>query len=205
MNDAQIKRIVSGTPLSWADLLRGTLQAFQQRLELSPAHLYAAAVTRTPRRTRGVYLIYDAKNVLLYVGESQDVKKRLLSHAAPQGYLMRHVLGERDLELDAPRGHVCVCGAKIRCHAGAELPSNRAQLLQAIQYEIKTTYRVRVLAGDFKEFEGGRGRRGVESFVQWLLRPKYSLWRDPENQSRWIKLPSELPIPQSRPKDEGHR
>ena len=100
----------------------------------------------TLRGVGGVYLIYDRDEILLYVGMSENIGKRLLAHCGHGDGLWAYILKAR--------------GA-VACAF-----QNRKEWL-AVQQEIIGTYTVSV-------YPVAMGRAGfVEVFLHAVLKPQY--------------------------------
>lgn len=139
----------------------------------------------------GVYLIYDEKGELLYVGESKNLVKRLRGHLPSTGHLMRALLCEEDFWKKNPSRHICVCGVSVVCRHGDTPTAELVVATARLRERVLSSFTVGILSGSLESFGVAHERRQLETFVQWVLKPKLNSWRNPDGVSGWISIPED--------------
>lgn len=137
-------------------------------------------------KTPAVYLFWNPKGELLYVGCTGNLKTRIKAHLKPdQMGLLWYVLMASGIQRPLEgKGHVCKCGERTICLGGDPFPYD-PPAIQLIS-TVRTRYLLSYVEMDNEELsEEGRS---LERYLQMCLLPKHGkipYW-DPEG---WKSIP----------------
>lgn len=172
---------------SVATLVDAARKALEAEIDnATPLVPYIRALAETDDEIPGLYLIYDAEGVLLYIGESIDLRKRLMNHTQSLQGLLGDLVKETDV-LGIPPG-----------------PARDLALAEAkkgIVFRIRQTFQVRLFPRRNRwlpKKKEGRSRRNqkdaryYEQMLTLFLHPKYGHHYEPVGRTGSKMVPNAL-------------
>lgn len=149
-------------------LVAGIRKAFVKKVRSLRRVTIDSFLRRKGNDGPAVYLIFDPRGRLMYVGDATKVRSRLQYHLSPKSTcgLLWFVCKVKGIVTGALACHRCPCGYLTMCRLGQDAATPAQEVLE-ISEKIRKTYTVALL-------EKNRGTGSdLERLVTNVLKPMY--------------------------------